>query len=83
MTRENQRVQLLEDPPCRPPATAHLLNELQPLLDVRLPFLPLHQSLEKEHSLSVRQEGLVAATSAPSCWRKMGPLSFPLVPLHR
>lgn len=26
--------------------TAHLLNELQPLLDVRLPFLPLHQCLQ-------------------------------------
>lgn len=29
--------------------TTHLLNELQPLLDVRLPFLPLHQCLQGEH----------------------------------
>lgn len=38
--------------------TANLLNELQPLLDVRLPFLPLHQCLQGERK-SINQTACV------------------------
>lgn len=38
--------------------SAHLLNELQPLLDVRLPFLPLHQCLQGDHK-SINQSARV------------------------
>lgn len=43
-----------------PLPTAHLLDELQPLLDVRLPFLPLHQCLQGEHK-SINQTGCARA----------------------
>ena len=61
--------------PCHPPTPAapntHSLNELQPLLDVRLPPLPLHQSLRRERRPSGSQQGLSPSTptslpSAPS-----------------
>ena len=49
----------------------HSLNELQPLLDVRLPPLPLHQSLRRERHPSGSQRGRSPSTptslpSAPS-----------------
>ena len=45
--------------PCPAGPTAHSLNELQPLLDVRFPSLPLHQSLGREHNPSGSQRGPV------------------------
>lgn len=68
--------------------TAHSLDELQPLLDVRLPSLPLHQCLQGEHkaispTACVRGgdragRGGVAANPTLPCGLQKGP--FP--PVH-
>lgn len=55
-------------PPDRhtPAPNTHSLNELQPLLDVRLPSLPLHQSLRRKNASIRKSVGLVTVHPHPS-----------------
>lgn len=78
-TWESEQQRLMEkkpsEDPARPacPAAPHSLNELQPLLDVRLPSLPLHQSLGERAVYPLVSSGRGLVTIPTPLWA----LSFP------